>query len=168
MDAIWTKIMKAARDSNEPAKAATATSSKEQAGDASSGAKPSGAVDIDQDVPDTFNQLPPLPSPLPITHKDFLHCMPPEQPIYRKFTVFTAGSIEMGAAVQWQKQMATLLSPLPITVCNPRRGHWDPNITPDHEEPGDDAGTGALGCIRQGGCVLRQAVLETGKRGYRL
>lgn len=35
----------------------------------------------------------------------------------------------MGAAVQWQKHMATFLSPLPITVNNPRRGHWDPAAT---------------------------------------
>jgi hypothetical protein len=100
----------------------------------SSGVKPLGRVDIDQDVPDTYNQLPPMPLPLPPAHREFLQCMPPEQPIYRKFTVFTAGSIEMGAAVQWQKQMATLLSPLPITVCNPRRGYWDPNINPEAKD----------------------------------
>jgi hypothetical protein len=134
MDALWAKIKKAGRDNNDPAKAATATSSKEQTASMAAEEKPSGAVDIDQDVPDNFNQLPPLPSPLPVAHKDFLHCMPPEQPTHRKFTVFTAGSIEMGAAVQWQKQMVTLLSPLPITVCNPRRGHWDPNITPEAKD----------------------------------
>lgn len=94
-------------------------------------AKPSGtgAVDIDQDIYDQFHQLPDLPSPLPVAHPDFRHCMPPEPPTYRKFSVFTAGSIEMGIAVQWQKQMALMLSPLPITVNNPRRGHWDPNAT---------------------------------------
>jgi hypothetical protein len=107
---------------------------KELAANASAEEKPSGAVDINKDVLDTYNQLPPLPSPLPKVHKDFLHCMPPESPTYRKFTVFTAGSIEMGKAVQWQKQMATLLSRLPITVCNPRRGHWDPNITPEAKD----------------------------------
>ena len=26
--------------------------------------------------------------------------------------------------------MAKFLQDLPITVCNPRRGHWDPNVTP--------------------------------------
>lgn len=35
----------------------------------------------------------------------------------------------MGKAVQWQKHMASLLAPLPITVNNPRRGHWDPTAT---------------------------------------
>ncbi|EUC26735.1 hypothetical protein COCCADRAFT_10472, partial [Bipolaris zeicola 26-R-13] len=87
-------------------------------------------VDIDQDVEDVKNQLPPLPSPLPTPHKDFIHCLPPNAPTYRKFSVFTAGSIEMGSAIQWQKHMVTSLSHLPITVCNPRRGHWNPNITP--------------------------------------
>jgi hypothetical protein len=84
------------------------------------------AVDISLDVDDVFAQLPPLPSPLPKPHAQFMHCMPPEQPTYRDFSVFLAGSIEMGAAVQWQKHTALLLSPLPITVNNPRRGEWDP------------------------------------------
>lgn len=87
------------------------------------------AVDIDGEVEDKFNQLPPAPIPAPKAHADFVHCMPPMAPNYRKFSVFTAGSIEMGKAVQWQKLMATMLSHLPITVNNPRRGHWDPNAT---------------------------------------
>lgn len=94
----------------------------------------SAGVDIDQEVEDIFNQLPPLPSPLPKAHPDFVHALPPVAPIYRKYSVFTAGSIEMGAAVQWQKQLATLLSPLPITVCNPRRGHWDPTVTQEAKD----------------------------------
>lgn len=99
-----------------------------------SSVKPSGAVDIDQEVEDIYHQLPPLPSPLPKPHRDFVHCKPPEAPTYRKFSVFTAGSIEMGKAVQWQGQMATMLSPLPVTVNNPRRGHWDPTITPEAKD----------------------------------
>ncbi|KAF1943636.1 hypothetical protein EJ02DRAFT_453112 [Clathrospora elynae] len=91
-------------------------------------AKPK-TVDIDAEVIDTHHQLPVLPSPLPKPHREFVHCMPPEPPTYRKFSVFTAGSIEMGKAVQWQKQMVTMLSPLPITVNNPRRGQWDPDAT---------------------------------------
>jgi hypothetical protein len=93
-----------------------------------------GAVDINKNILDEHHQLPPLPSPLPKVHKHFLHCMPPETPTYRKFTVFTAGSIEMGKAVQWQQHMVTFLSPLPITVCNPRRGIWDPNINPEAKD----------------------------------
>ncbi|KAF2134212.1 hypothetical protein P153DRAFT_307193 [Dothidotthia symphoricarpi CBS 119687] len=89
----------------------------------------STTVDIDGDIEDTLNQLPPLPTPLPKAHPDFIHCVPPQAPTYRKYSVFTAGSIEMGAAVQWQKHMAKFLSPLPVTVNNPRRGHWDPATT---------------------------------------
>ncbi|KAI8935897.1 hypothetical protein NX059_012565 [Plenodomus lindquistii] len=99
-----------------------------------SSAKPSGAVDIDQEVEDIYKQLPALPSPLPKPHREFVHCKPPEAPTYRKFSVFTAGSIEMGKAVQWQSQMATMLSLLPITVNNPRRGHWNPNVTPEAKD----------------------------------
>ncbi|KAF2844613.1 hypothetical protein T440DRAFT_473246, partial [Plenodomus tracheiphilus IPT5] len=65
----------------------------------------------------------------PAPHKDFIHSNPPRPPTYRKFTVFTAGSIEMGAAVNWQRLMVTQLSHLPITVCNPRKGKWDQSIT---------------------------------------
>jgi hypothetical protein len=95
-----------------------------------------GAVNIDQDVEDKYNQLPPLPSPPPKAHKDFVHCMPPNPPDYRKYSVFIADSIEMGKAVQWQKHIALLLSPLPITVNNPRRGDWDPNATPEAKDVG--------------------------------
>lgn len=98
--------------------------------------KPAAAVgtekfDIDKEVKDMYNQLPPLPSPLPKQHKDFVHSQPKEEPEYRKFSVFTAGSIEMGNAVQWQKQMVTMLSDLPITVCNPRKGKWNAAVTPE-------------------------------------
>lgn len=91
-------------------------------------------IDIDGYIEDTMHQLPPLPSPLPTPHPQFVHCMPPNEPIYRDYSVFLAGSIEMGKAVQWQKQMAIELSTLPITVNNPRRGHWDPNATKDAKD----------------------------------
>ncbi|KAF2630872.1 hypothetical protein BU25DRAFT_408145 [Macroventuria anomochaeta] len=86
-------------------------------------------VDVDSVVEDKLNQLPPLPSPPLNQHPQFVHCVPPEAPTYREYSVFLAGSIEMGKAVQWQKHMATFLSTLPITVNNPRRGHWDPTAT---------------------------------------
>jgi hypothetical protein len=91
--------------------------------------KPPGMTSIDKVVEDKKNQLPPWPSPIPVAHKDFVHSNPPEPPTYRKYTVFTAGSIEMGAAVNWQPLMATRLNHLPITVCNPRKGYWDQSIT---------------------------------------
>ncbi|KAF1937288.1 hypothetical protein EJ02DRAFT_447553 [Clathrospora elynae] len=65
-------------------------------------AKPK-TVDIDADVIDTHHQLPALPSILPTKHREF--------------------------AVKWQEQMVIMLSLLPITVNNPRRGNWDPNAT---------------------------------------
>lgn len=93
-------------------------------------ARKAGAVDIDAQVVDTMNQLPPYPDPLPVQHPKFEHSLPPENPKYTgDKSLFLAGSIEMGKAVQWQKQMATILQDLPITICNPRRGHWDPNVT---------------------------------------
>jgi hypothetical protein len=39
--------------------------------------------------------------------------------------VFLAGSIEMGAAVDWQKAVIEKLKDLPVTILNPRRLDWD-------------------------------------------
>lgn len=43
--------------------------------------------------------------------------------------VFLAGSIEMGAAVDWQREMADLLSAEDCNVMNPRRDDWDASWT---------------------------------------
>lgn len=40
-------------------------------------------------------------------------------------SVFLAGSIEMGKAVDWQTKLTNALSDLPIWVLNPRRDDWD-------------------------------------------
>lgn len=40
-------------------------------------------------------------------------------------SVFLAGSIEMGAAVDWQSQVTSALADLDIVVLNPRREAWD-------------------------------------------
>lgn len=40
-------------------------------------------------------------------------------------TVFLAGSIEMGAAENWQERAANLLKETGYTVLNPRRDDWD-------------------------------------------
>jgi hypothetical protein len=91
---------------------------------------------LDAVIPDREHQLSPTPSRPLAPHADFIHCMPLTSPTYRKFSVFTAGSIEMGAAVQWQQLMADSLCDLPITVLNPRRGNWDPSDVPKADNAG--------------------------------
>jgi hypothetical protein len=44
-----------------------------------------------------------------------------------KPSVFLAGSIEMGAAVDWQAQVTEALRDLDVLVLNPRRAAWDPS-----------------------------------------
>ena len=41
------------------------------------------------------------------------------------FSVFLAGSIEMGTAEQWQIYVETELSAMDIVIFNPRRDDWD-------------------------------------------
>jgi hypothetical protein len=41
------------------------------------------------------------------------------------FSVFLSGSIEMGAAAQWQTYMERELADLDILILNPRRDDWD-------------------------------------------
>lgn len=75
------------------------------------------AVDIDAAVIDKLDQLPPVSDPLPGKHSKFEHSLPPEMPKYTgDKSLFLAGSIEMGKAVQWQKQMAGELQGLPVTI----------------------------------------------------
>jgi len=40
-------------------------------------------------------------------------------------TIFLAGSIEMGAAVNWQEQVTAALDGKDVTILNPRREDWD-------------------------------------------
>lgn len=39
--------------------------------------------------------------------------------------IFLAGSIEMGKAIEWQKEFINALSDKPIRFLNPRRDDWD-------------------------------------------
>ena len=39
--------------------------------------------------------------------------------------IFLGGSIEMGAAENWQERLRDLLSAIPGTILNPRRNDWD-------------------------------------------
>jgi hypothetical protein len=42
-----------------------------------------------------------------------------------ELSVFLAGSIEMGAAEDWQTQVEAALADLPVVILNPRRDDWD-------------------------------------------
>jgi hypothetical protein len=44
-----------------------------------------------------------------------------------KFTVFLAGSIEMGKAVDWQADFIDTFSQYDLNILNPRRQLWDPD-----------------------------------------
>lgn len=39
--------------------------------------------------------------------------------------IFLGGSIEMGNAIEWQKDVVDALSDLPVQLLNPRRDDWD-------------------------------------------
>lgn len=39
--------------------------------------------------------------------------------------LFLAGSIDMGSAIDWQKQVTDALSDYPVDIYNPRRDDWD-------------------------------------------
>lgn len=44
-----------------------------------------------------------------------------------RMSIFLAGAIDQGAAVDWQASLIDKLFDLPITIYNPRRPHWDPS-----------------------------------------
>lgn len=48
-----------------------------------------------------------------------------EQAVKHSKTVFLAGSIEMGAAEDWQQLAEQALADHPVTLFNPRRDDWD-------------------------------------------
>ncbi len=50
-------------------------------------------------------------------------------------TVFLAGSIEMGAAVDWQKDLGEFFEKLQFVVFNPRRDDWDSSWEQNFESP---------------------------------
>ncbi len=55
----------------------------------------------------------------------------------KKPGVFLAGSIDQGAAVDWQEEITTALLPvdLDIVLLNPRRDHWDLTWDQDASNP---------------------------------
>ncbi|KAF8960810.1 hypothetical protein BDZ97DRAFT_1665383 [Flammula alnicola] len=49
----------------------------------------------------------------------------PERVTITSKSVFLAGSIDLGLAVDWQSSVTASLSHLPITILNPRRPEWN-------------------------------------------
>ena len=61
---------------------------------------------------------------------------PPQQiEIRNKPSIFLAGSIDMGAAENWQKTIADSLTEYDIDIYNPRRSHWDSSLVQHFTEP---------------------------------
>lgn len=50
---------------------------------------------------------------------------PMAQPVDGGTSVFLAGSIEMGAAADWQAEVIAALADLDLAILNPRRPAWD-------------------------------------------
>lgn len=47
------------------------------------------------------------------------------------FRIFLAGSIDMGAAIDWQKAVEDALAAEPVALLNPRRDDWDSSLEQD-------------------------------------
>jgi hypothetical protein len=61
---------------------------------------------------------------------------PPATPSFGSSrVVFLAGSIEMGAAEDWQTALTTALGDRDLVVLNPRRAEWDASWRQSIEEP---------------------------------
>ncbi|KAF2174602.1 hypothetical protein K469DRAFT_614017 [Zopfia rhizophila CBS 207.26] len=69
------------------------------------------------------------------TPAKYVICKPPTRPINFGVSIFLAGSIEMGAAIDWQSDITKALSDLPITIFNPRRDNWDKSWKQDISNP---------------------------------
>jgi hypothetical protein len=50
-------------------------------------------------------------------------------------SVFLAGSIEMGAATDWQAELVAALGERDLVIVNPRRGAWDASWRQSIDEP---------------------------------
>jgi hypothetical protein len=53
----------------------------------------------------------------------------------QRYTVFLAGAIDQGKAVDWQQKVARALDEFDITVLNPRRDDWDPSWDQSADNP---------------------------------
>ena len=59
----------------------------------------------------------------------------PNERVYHGRSVFLAGSIEMGKAVDWQAQVKEILKDSDWTILNPRRDDWDSSWVQSIENP---------------------------------
>lgn len=58
-------------------------------------------------------------------HMNVIHPTTKLESKYANLTVFLAGSIEMGKAIDWQQSVIDSCKDLPVTFFNPRRKDWD-------------------------------------------
>jgi hypothetical protein len=56
-------------------------------------------------------------------------------PLQEGFSVFLAGSIEMGVAVNWQQRVEMALAETDIVIFNPRRDDWDTSWVQSMDNP---------------------------------
>lgn len=52
---------------------------------------------------------------------------PPEVPVTDRYSIFLAGSIEMGTAENWQEKVMSHFDDVLVTIFNPRRDDFDSN-----------------------------------------
>lgn len=76
----------------------------------------------------------PAPVELPADAKCQV-CRPPNWANIKGPSIFLAGSIEQGKAIDWQSALTLKLAHLPITVLNPRRLEWDASWVQDVSNP---------------------------------
>lgn len=65
-----------------------------------------------------------------------ISCPPAAAPDDKRPSVFLAGSIDMGAADDWQVRASGMMAHLPISIFNPRRPDWDPSWIQDISHDG--------------------------------
>lgn len=74
-------------------------------------------------------------SAVPVTIANAEIVKPPHHKPLVRDSVFLAGSIDMGKAVNWQQQVTAALMHLPIMILNPRRDDWDASWAQDISNP---------------------------------
>jgi len=58
-----------------------------------------------------------------------------QNPLNGSIKIFLAGSIEMGAAEDWQVRIEKFLEDQKVTIYNPRRDDWDSSWTQEESNP---------------------------------